>query len=152
MVVSMSKRGYSWLLVVLCAAACVLVLSHIAPAGLPQHLRNFQVEIDGVDYGVFDRVGGIERISVAGGEQGYFEVTLERHFVAHPSLSLWAKRQRARRTLVSDIELWANDAGTTQRYLLRRCQPLSWSVEATNTASGGYHETVVLAVQQINLP
>ena len=132
------------------AAICVMVLSQTLPAGLPHHLRNFQVEIEGVDYGVFDRIGGIEQVNVAGGGQGYFEVTLERHFVAHPSLSFWAKRQRTRHTQASDIALSVHTDGNAQHYLLKYCQPLSWSVEAATTASGGYHETIVLAVQAIN--
>ncbi len=144
------KRGLGWVATVLLAVVCTVVLSQTLPAGLPYHLRNFQVEIAGVDYGVFDRIGGIERVNVAGGEQGYFEVTLERHFVAHPSLSFWAKRQRARHTRASDIVLSVQVEGNGPRYLLKYCQPLSWSVEAANTASGGYHETVVLAVQDIS--
>ncbi len=143
------KRGLVCVASALLALVAVLVLARTLPAGLPQHLHDFQVEIAGVDYGVFDRVGGIARVALAGGEQSYYEVTLERHFVAHPSLSFWAERQRARHTHTSDIALVTHDRGGEQRYLLKRCQPLSWSVEAANTASGGYHETVVLAVQAL---
>ena len=145
------KRGCACLASVLLAIVCVLCLARTLPAGMPHHLQNFQVEIAGVDYGIFDRIGGIAQVEVAGREQGYYEVTLERHFVAHPSLSFWAKRQRTRQTQVSDIALVAHGTDGTQRYLLKYCQPLSWSVEAADTASGGYHETVVLAVQAINL-
>ena len=127
-----------------------VVLAQTLPAGLPYHLRNFQVEIAGVDYGTFDRIGGIEQVDVADGGRGYFEVTLERHFVAHPSLSFWAKRQRTRHTRATNITLWTQREGSYRRYLLKYCQPLSWTVEAANTASGGYHETVVLAVQDIS--
>ena len=147
---AMIKRGLGCVAIVLMVTVCVVIVSQTLPAGLPHHLRNFQVEIAGVDYGVFDRIGGIEQINVAGGGPGYFEVTLERHFVAHPSLSFWAKRQRTRYTRASDIALSVQADGHAQRYLLKYCQPLSWSVEAANTASGGYHETVVLAVQDIS--
>ena len=147
---AMIKRALACVAIVLLATVCVVVLSQTLPAGLPHHLRNFQVEIAGVDYGVFDRIGGIEPVNVAGGGQGYFEVTLERHFVAHPSLSFWAKRQRTRYTRASDVVLSVQVDGSGQRYLLKYCQPLSWSVESANTASGGYHETVVLAVQDIS--
>ena len=144
------KRGCLCLVSLLFASVCLLLLARALPAGLPHHLHNFQVEIAGVDYGLFDRIGGIAQVDVAGREQGYYEVTLERHFVANPSLSFWAKRQRARHTQVSDIALVAHNTSGTQRYLLKYCQPLSWSVEAADTASGGYHETVVLAVQAIH--
>ena len=147
---AMIKKALACMASVLLVVVCVIVLSQTLPAGLPHHLRNFQVEIAGVDYGVFDRIVGIEHVDVAGGGQGYFEVTLERHFVAHPSLSFWAKRQRTRHTQVSDVVLSMQVGGSGQRYLLKYCQPLSWSVEAANTASGGYHETVVLAVQDIS--
>lgn len=138
------------MVIVLLVAICGVVLSQTLPAGLPHRLRNFHVEIAGVDYGVFDRIGGIEQVNVSGGGQGYFEITLERHFVAHPSLSFWAKRQRASHMQGSDIALSVQEDGNVQRYLLKYCQPLSWSVEVANTVSGGYHETVVLAVQAIN--
>ena len=126
-----------------------VVLSQTRPAGLPHHLRNFQVEIAGANYGVFDHIARIEPIDVAGGGQGYFEVKLARHFVAHPSLSFWAKRQHARYARAADIVLSVQGNGNAPRYLLKYSQPLSWSVEAANTASGGYHETIVLAVQDI---
>ena len=148
---SVIRRSLACLASVLFVAVCALVLARTSPAGLPHHLQNFQVEIAGVDYGIFDRVGGIEQVDVAGGGQGYYEVTLERHFVAHPSLSFWAKRKHTRHTHTSDIVLMMRGTDGAQSYLLRYCQPLSWSVEAANTASGGYHETVVLAVQAINL-
>ena len=146
---AIAQRRLACVTLVLLVIVGGVVLSQTLPAGLPHHWRNFQVEIAGDNYGMFDRIAGIEQVDVAGGGQGYFEVTLARHFVAHPSLSFWAKRQRARYTQASEIVLSVQANGNEQRYLLKYCQPLSWSVEAANTASGGYHETVVLAVQDI---
>lgn len=145
------RKSFGAAVVLLSVVACVL-LSRVSSAGLPRHLHDFRVEIAGVDYGVFDRVSGVELVSVAGGEQGYYKVTLERHFVAHPSLSFWALRQRARSAVVAEIAVVVHEDGAARRYQLRYCQPLSWSVETVNTASGGYHETVVLAVQEIIAP
>ena len=138
--------------VILCVGGSVLLLSRVSPAGLPVSLRDFRVEIAGIDYGIFDQVSDIEHVDVAGDGQGYYEITLRRHFVAHPSLSFWAQRQQMSHATTTHITLFADDRGTVQRYQLRYCQPLSWSVEAVNTASGGYHEMVVLAVQEINIP
>ena len=121
--------------------------SRSLPAGLPRHLTDFQVIIDGVDYGVFDRIGGFGRL--ARGRQ--HRITLERDFVAHPSLSLWAGRQLARRQMLRDIALVVPDQnGIEKRYVLRYCQPLSWSVGAVNSAFGGYHETIDLAVREVS--
>lgn len=135
---------------VLIGLTVVLLLSKTSPAGLPWHLlKSYQVVIDGVDYGVFDRVRGFQSF---GNTVGHYRVTLERTFVVNPSLSWWARQQLVRKQVLRDIALLVtNDDGVSRRIVLRHCQPLSWSVAATVPAFlGGYHETIDLAVQEVS--
>ena len=143
----MTKASFGVASLVVAFVAVCFSGSHTLPAGLPLRLTDFQVFIDGIDYGVFDRIGGLGRLA-----KGIrHRVTLERDFVAHPSLSFWAGRQLARQQMLKDIVLVVSDrSGITRRYLLRYCQPLSWSVGAVNSVFGGYHETIDLAVREVS--
>lgn len=134
---------------VLIALTVILLLGKVSSAGLPWRLvKSYQVVIDGVDYGVFDRVRGFQHF----GSIGHYRVTLERTFVVNPSLSWWAKQQLVRKQVLRDIALRVvDDDGIVRQIVLRHCQPLSWSVAATVPAFlGGYHETIDLAVQEVS--
>ena len=138
------------LILVLVGLTVVLLVSRVSPAGLPWPLvKSYQVVIDGVDYGVFDRIRGFKSL---GNTIGHYRVTLERTFVVNPSLSWWARQQLIRKQVLRDISLQVvDDDGIERRIVLRHCQPLSWSVAATVPAFlGGYHETIDLAVQEVS--
>lgn len=136
--------------IVLVVLTVALLLSKVSSASLPWRLvKSYQVVIDGVDYGSFDRVRGFQNF---GSTIGHYRVTLERTFVVNPSLSWWAKQQLVRKQVLRDIALRVvDDDGITRQIVLRHCQPLSWSVAATVPAFlGGYHETIDLAVQEVS--
>lgn len=114
------------------------------------------VEIDGVNYGSFDKIEGLEQL-VEGGAQsaaspdGFKRITLKRDFVTDPSLYLWAKNIMHGRSDLKDVHVVMEnrDGEELSRYVLKFCQPLSWTVEAANPALGGFHEKIDLAVQEI---
>ena len=138
------------IVLVLVGLIAALLLSKVSTAGLPWRLvKSYQVVIDGVDYGVFDRVRGFQNF---GNTVGHYRVTLERTFVVNPSLSWWARQQLVRRQVLRDIALRVvDDDGVARQIVLRHCQPLSWSVAATVPSFlGGYHETIDLAVQEVS--
>ncbi len=120
----------------------------------PTHTR---VEIDGVDYGPFDYIAGLDKFSENGSpidqKSTYTKITLSREFVTDPSLYLWAKERMSRKFGQKDIHLITADerGNMISRKVLRLCQPLSWSVEATNPSLGGFNETIDLAVQEISV-
>lgn len=127
------------------------------PAGYTKPHTRTHVEIDGVDYGPFERIEGLTSFNGEGKPSdkttSYAKITLSRDFVTDPSLYLWAKERMNRKYGQKDIHLvTADDRGNMiSRKVLRFCQPLSWSVEATNPTLGGFNETIDLAVQEISV-
>lgn len=141
----------------LCGFGAVLVVAaRTLPAAFTSPVTHTRVEIDGVDYGPFDRIEGLDTFSEDGrpAESGttYSRITLSRDFVTDPSLYLWAKERMSRKFGLKDIHLITADenGNMVSRKVLRLCQPLSWSVEATNPSLGGFNETIDLAVQEIS--
>ena len=43
-----------------------------------------------------------------------------------------------------------DEDGNVIKRLLQLCQPLSWSMESTNSSLGGFNETIDIAVQKIS--
>ena len=127
------------------------------PAGFSRPETKVHVEIDGVDYGPFDRIEGLEKFAIDGypesSDNTYEKITLSRDFVTDPSLYLWAKNRMSRKFGLKDIHLIKEDeeGRVVGRQILQLCQPLSWSVEATNPSLGGFNETIDLAVQKITV-
>jgi hypothetical protein len=71
--------------------------------------------------------------------------------VTDPSLYLWAKNIMHGRSDLKDVHvvMETRDGQEVSRYVLKYCQPLTWTVEAANPALGGFHEKISLAVQEI---
>lgn len=113
------------------------------------------VEIDGVNFGPFDEIIGVEQFAADGypasSGTSYATVRLKREFVTSPSLYLWAKNRMQRKVGLEDIHLITEDesGAVVQHQVLQLCQPLSWSVEAANPTLGGFNETIDLAVQKV---
>ncbi|MGE0172927.1 MAG: hypothetical protein AB7T49_09085 [Oligoflexales bacterium] len=114
------------------------------------------VEIDGINYGSFDEILGLEQFDDSGTplnkRVSFNKITLKRDFVTEPSLYLWAKNRMARKVDLNDIHLVTQDeqGNTVSRQVLKLCQPLSWSVEASTPAVGGFNETIDIAVQKVS--
>lgn len=125
------------------------------PAGLYYETTTTSVEVDGVDYGSFSKISDIDAKSVMAEleKNGHVRVSLQRDFVTEPSLYLWARKMASQRQGQRDMHLVRrNDSGeVVSRYVLKLCQPVSWTVEAANPALGGFHETVDVAVQSIEI-
>ena len=148
-------------LLLLCAIASPILATKISPAGFTQDDVMAHVEIDGVNYGAFDHIDGLASEHTYGGAlpgaathpPQYRKVTLRRDFVTDPSLYIWAKNtMRARSELKNVHVVIENSEGEElSRYILKYCQPLSWTVEAANPALGGFHEKIDLAVQEIDI-
>ena len=140
-------------------AFTVLPLLAVAARTLPAAFTTPEtvthIQIDGVNYGTFDSIRGLEQFSSDGApldyKLGYAKVTLKRDFVTEPSLYLWAKKQRSRKFSLNNIHLVIEDEDgrVTSRKVLNLCQPLSWTVEAATPSLGGFNETVDFAVQSI---
>lgn len=158
------RRATLWQCFVACAALAALsiLLTRISTAGFTKEEVRTKVEIDGVDYGTFDRVEGLSDLNsmkdlgagaISGSPQTFRKITLTRDFVTDPSLYLWAKNMMHGRSDLKDVHvvMQNREGEEISRYVLRFCQPLSWSVEAANPALGGFHEKIDLAVQEISL-
>ena len=154
---SRGQKLSTWLvrLIGLAAVVTPIAITKISTAGFSSRDLKLHVEIDGVNFGSFDRVEGLTTNSPSGprsGEpDGFRRVTFRRDFVTDPSLYLWAKNISRGRSDLKDVHVVVeNPAGeAVSRYVLKMCQPLSWSVEAANPALGGFHETIDMAVQEI---
>ncbi len=137
-------------------AICTLpfVASKMLTASFSSKIARTHVEIDGLDYGFFTTVDGLHQ-AFGNDKQNlsYKKITLKRDFVTDPSLYLWARNTMNERTGLKDIYLVTenNEGKELSRYILKDCQPLSWTVEAANPALGGFHETIDVAVQQISV-
>jgi hypothetical protein len=116
-----------------------------------------QIEIDGTNFGHIDHVDGIDQFASDGypmnSESSYETIRLSREFVTEPSLYLWAKNRMSRKVGLKDIHLITHDdtGAIVSRTILQLCQPLSWTVEAQSPLSGGFNETIDLAVQKITV-
>ena len=136
------------------AAALIVpvIVAKMSPAGFSSQDLRTHVEIDGVNYGAFDKVDGLSDLPAADGKvQSFHKVSFRRDFVTDPSLYLWAKNVMHGRTDLKDVHVVVeNRAGEElSRYVLKFCQPLSWTVESANPALGGFHEKIDIAVQEI---
>lgn len=150
------RRAYGMYALILCALVTSVILTNMSPAGYSDAELTAHVKIDGVDYGDFDQVGGLEKyrgidLERKRGDKAYRKITLTRDFITDPSLYLWAKRMMRSRTDLKDIHIVMEnqDGDEVSRYVLKYCQPLSWTVEAANPAVGGFHEAIDLAVQEV---
>lgn len=143
--------------------AAILVLPVIvtrnSTAGFSRQDIRAHIEIDGVNFGTFDKIEGLTDFDITGDAQDQDQqvgplrrVSLKRDFVTDPSLYLWAKNIMHGRSDLKDVHVvMKNREGEElSRYVLRYCQPLSWTVEAANPALGGFHEKIDLAVQEIS--
>lgn len=123
-------------------------------AGLEHRELRAYVEIDGVNYGSFDSIDGLlDNNSEIELNQTYKTISFKRDFVTDPSLYLWAKSTMQDRSDLKDVHVVMEnqDGEEITRYVLKYCQPLSWTVEAANPALGGFHEKIDIAVQEISL-
>lgn len=137
-----------------CAFLTPAILTQISPAGFSTGDVYTHVEIDGVDYGAFDKIEGLDELLENGAKPGEFGmVTLKREFVTDPSLYLWAKNMTSARSDLKDVHIVMEnrDGEEINRYVLRFVQPLSWTVEAANPSLGGFSEKVDLAVQEVSV-
>jgi hypothetical protein len=138
------------------ALSLFVLLGNSIKAALKPAVLTTYVEIDGVDYGPFDNIEGIDKFAQDGfplaAKASFETVRLSREFVTSPSLYLWAKNQTSRKFGPKDIHLITeNEEGyVVSRKVLQLCQPLSWSVESSNPSLGGFNEAVDLAVQKVS--
>ena len=115
-----------------------------------------KIEIDGTNYGSVDDISGIQNFSEDGfpmdNLRSHEKISISREFVTEPSLYLWAKRRMKRKSDPKDIHLVVEDedGNVISRKVLQLCQPLSWSMESTNSSLGGFNETIDIAVQKIS--
>lgn len=143
--------------VLACAWLLVLIAAKKLPAAFSVPVTSTSVEIDGVDYGDFEEINGLEQFGPDGLpgtiKEYYAKVRLTRHFVTDPSLYLWAKNRRSKKTDLNNIQLVKRDVNgdVISRQTLELCQPLSWSIEKANPSLGGFNETIDLAVQKLSI-
>ena len=145
-------RACAWLLFP--AALVCMVLSPELPAGFSRKAARAHVEIDGTDYGAFEGILGVDDESGTSSSSGQVRrVVLQRDFVTDPSLYLWAKNTMKERSGLKDVNVIMEnrDGDEVARYVLKSCQPVSWSVEAAALSSGGFHERIELAVQGVEV-
>lgn len=85
-------------------------------------------------------------------QAGPFVIVLERKFVTEPSLHQWAKTTSLQQRDHDNIVITITDADgeTLQTIELNNCQPLSWTIEADDTQSGGFYEKISFAAQSIH--
>lgn len=149
--------------VIVCLALVLpVIVTRISTAGFSRQDVKTHIEIDGINYGVFDKIEGLTEADLNTKKQSssrdktrapmaYRRITFKRDFVTDPSLYLWAKNIMHGRSDLKDVHVVVEnrDGEELSRYVLRFCQPLSWTVEAANPALGGFHEKIDLAVQEI---
>jgi hypothetical protein len=150
---ALRKFALNMTLVTATMLALIFFGKNLPAAFSPEELFT-SIEIDGVDYGRFAEIEGLEQAVADDSEQEYQTVTLTRDFVTDPSLYLWAKNAVANRIGVRDVHLVRRDdkGREVSRTVLRLCQPLSWTVEAAGPGVGGFHESVELAVREVTNP
>lgn len=123
------------------------------PAGFSSDVARTHISIDGVDFGYFHRVEGLEDLAqkLLKGELSYTKLQLKRDFVTEPSLYVWAKNHAKNRESLKNIRLvMENEDGEPMAsYALKLCQPLAWSLGTEQLTEGGFNETVDIAVREI---
>ncbi len=119
-----------------------VVFTKTSPAALTAQSDSYRVEIDGVDFGEFKHVSGLER-SV---------VSFERSFITEPSLYEWAKSSTSEKTSLIDIKVTKVDGSGNMisSYTLDRAKPLSWAVQTRSQTRAGFHEKAHIATQGIS--
>jgi len=137
-----------------CALIVPVIVTKMSPAAFTTQDTRTHVEIDGVNYGVFDNVEGLTDVQpqMEGAKAPTFrKVSFRRDFVTDPSLYLWAKNVTHGRSDLKDVHVVVEnrEGEELSRYVLKFCQPLSWTVESANPALGGFHEKIDIAVQEI---
>lgn len=122
-------------------------------AGFKEAEVRTHVSIDGVSYGNFDSILGIESAFLPSKER-ISKISMKRQFVTDKSLSYWAQkaieyRQSDKKNIVVTYK---NQHGETLRTLeLSNTVPLGWTVESSNTEQGGFYEKIDLAVEEIRI-
>ena len=148
-----TKKTNNWFVRAMLISAFLVpvVVARMSTAGFSERELHSHVEIDGINYGVFDKIDGLAEIPQNGSDNSVHKVTFRRDFVTDPSLYLWAKNVMHGRSDLKDVNVVVkdHDGEEVSRYVLRMCQPLSWTVEAANPALGGFHEKIEMAVQEI---
>jgi hypothetical protein len=123
------------------------------PAGFSSKVARVNVEIDGISYGAFDPVLDFEKNAThtGGDKSSYQKVTLKRHFVTDQSLYKWADESMRGQSRLRDVVLVSENAEGVEiaRHLLRKAQPVSAVVEASNPEVGGLHEKIEFTVRSI---
>lgn len=150
-------------------SSAFVVAAHQLTASLYSGDEYTSIEVDGVDFGRFSSIEGLDELeqyftSVTKDEESrpdaesvtagnYRVLTLQRDFVTDPSLYLWARNSVAQRSGLKDVHVVVRDEAGRElrRSVLRLCQPLSWTVEASNSGTGGFHEVVTLAVHDVSM-
>ncbi len=155
------KNSSKFMRLLMAAAIALPILVMAArtlPASFSTPSTTVHVQIDGLDYGRFDKIDGLKGFSPYTGKPlaanaSYGKITLSREFITDPSLYLWAKDRANRKVALKNIHLVSfNESGQEiDRQTLELCQPLSWTVEITNSSLGGFNETIDLAVQKVSL-
>lgn len=143
----------SWLTRALLGTAVLgaVIVAKMSTAGFSAQDLHTHVEIDGVNYGTFDKIEGLTPTAANRSGSLVRKVSFRRDFVTDPSLYLWAKNEMHGRADLKNVQVIVEnrDGSEVSRYVLRMCQPLSWTVEAANPALGGFHEKIDMAVQEI---
>ncbi len=136
-----------------CALVVPVIVTKMSPAAFTTQETRTHVEIDGVNYGIFDNIEGLTETQTTDGQKTptFRKVSFRRDFVTDPSLYLWAKNVTHGRSDLKDVHVVVEnrDGEELSRYVLKFCQPLSWTVESANPALGGFHEKIDIAVQEI---
>ena len=142
---------YATRLALASALVVPLIITKMSPAGFSTEDTRTHVEIDGVNYGTFDKIEGLVDFDQTEKGANFRKVSFRRDFVTDPSLYLWAKNVMHGRSDLKDVNVVVEnrDGEEVSRYVLKFCQPLSWTVEAANPALGGFHEKIDIAVQEI---
>lgn len=137
-----------------CALIVPVIVTKMSPAAFTTQETRAHVEIDGVNYGIFDQIDGLvdaQKADAATKTPTFRKVSFRRDFVTDPSLYLWAKNVTHGRSDLKDVHVVVEnrEGEELSRYVLKFVQPLSWTVESANPALGGFHEKIDIAVQEI---
>ncbi|MBI2603078.1 MAG: phage tail protein [Deltaproteobacteria bacterium] len=128
-----------------------VILSPGASARLGIRETETSIHIDGVNYGRLSKVKTFADLQFTQNSgEDFSRVSLGRDFVTEPSLYHWARKNAQARDQLNHISIvtQTTDGYEVSRYDLKNCKPLSWTVETADPSQGGFHETVVLAVQE----
>ena len=143
-------------LALLAGVVLTMALKKQVQAALYTPVTVTKIEIDGTNFGSIDQISGIDNFSEDGfpvnNMRSHEKISISREFVTEPSLYLWAKKRMKRKSDPKDIHLVVEDenGNVLKRQVLQLCQPLSWSMESTNSSLGGFNETIDIAVQKIS--